>query len=110
MPDGDRATFGFVAQFQSGAASPKGELTFQIHSRPPFRLKSVSIYAIVVSAATAKVFGTATDDGSSGVVFRLDLTDNGEHGKEAHTFRLRTSDGLDSGFALLEGGNIQVSP
>ena len=110
LSDGERATFGFVAQFQSGAASPKGELTFQIHSRPPFRLKSMSIDAIVVSGATAKVFGTATAGGSSGVVFRLDLTDNGEPGRKADTFRLRTSDGLDSGIALLQGGNIQISP
>jgi hypothetical protein len=70
----------------------------------------MSIDAIVVSGATAKVFGTATAGGSSGVVFRLDLTDNGEPGREADTFRLRTSDGLDSGVALLEGGNIQISP
>lgn len=88
---------------------PRASLRIQIHSRPPFRIESTSIDAIVVSGNSAKIFGTATAGGSSGVVFRLDLVDNVEPGK-TDTFRLRTSDGVDSLVAMLGGGNIPIKP
>jgi len=106
--DHDNATFGLIVQMK--ASSPvKGNVTYQLHGRDGFKLKSLALDALVVSGDSATIFGTATIDGSDVVVFRLDLVDNGEPGRKVDTFWLRLSSAYESGEVLLKGGNVQVS-
>ena len=59
--------------------------------------------SLVCNGGTATIFAT-TDDG---IAVRVDVSDGGEPGS-ADTFRIRTSDGYDSGVQTLSGGNIKV--
>jgi Bacterial Ig-like domain (group 1) len=101
--------FGFTFKMRAGAPGPKGHLNYLEHSGGGhLKVKSVSIDALVVTGSSAKIFGTAKLKGTGAVVFRIDVTDNGEPGRGHDVFRLRTSDGHDSGPQTLKGGNIQV--
>jgi hypothetical protein len=55
----------------------------------------------------ASIFGTATIDGAGSFVFRIDVVDLGEPGTNDR-YRLRLSNGYDSGNQQLEGGNVQI--
>jgi hypothetical protein len=46
--------------------------------------------------------------GSGSFDFRIDVTDNGEPGAGQDTYRIRLSNGYDSGTQTLAGGNIQL--
>ena len=52
--------------------------------------------------------GTATINGSGTFDYRIDVTDNGEPGAGSDTYRIRLSNGYDSGVRTLTGGNIQL--
>jgi hypothetical protein len=65
---------------------------------------------VVCNAAgpSASIFGTATVDGSGSYIFRIDVADNGEPGRN-DTYRIRLSNGYDSGVQKLSaGGNVQI--
>ena len=55
----------------------------------------------------ASIFGTATIDGKGSFDYQIDVTDLGEPGS-SDTYRLRLSNGYDSGVQTLNGGNIQI--
>jgi hypothetical protein len=106
--DGQRANFGFTFKMKSGAPGPSGRLTYLEHANIHLKVKSISIDALIVSGSSAKIFGTANVKGTGAVVFRIDVTDNGEPGRGQDLFQLRLSDGYDSAAQILRGGNIQV--
>lgn len=110
--NGDKATFGGNAQVTGGA--PKGQEEYQDHGPAQARnVHSIDVDAVVCSAdkadkKSASIFGDATVNGSGSVKYRIDLKDNGEPGRN-DTYRIRTSDGYDSGEQTLEaGGNVQI--
>ena len=104
--NGDKATFGGVAQ---GATPPKGNEEYRDHGpATPMNVKSSSVDAVSCpSATTASIFGTATVDGAGSYQYRIDVTDQGEPGV-LDTYRIRLSNGYDSGTQLLNQGNIQI--
>jgi hypothetical protein len=55
----------------------------------------------------ASIFGQATVGGSAIVGYQIDVVDNGEPGSSDH-YRIRLSNGYDSGDHTLDGGNIQI--
>ena len=110
---GHKATFGFTVKLPSGAPGPKGHLTYVDHKPHEdgdhdLKIKSISIDALVITGSSAKVFGTARIAGNGVMTFRLDVTDNGEPGRDTDVFRLRLGDGYDSGARKLKGGNIEI--
>jgi hypothetical protein len=107
--NGDPATFGGNAQAKSPSAV-KGQLEYTDHGpAQPLKLKSLSVTSAICDGPRATVRGTGTVDGSQAVSFRVDTTDNGEPGT-ADTYRVRLSNGYDSGEQSLVGGNVQTHP
>ncbi|MCA1691374.1 MAG: hypothetical protein LC733_03905 [Actinobacteria bacterium] len=70
---------------------------------------SIEVQSVVCSpdGKQASIFGTATVNGSGLFNFRIDVRDLGEPGR-TDTYRIRLSNGYDSGERVLEGGNIQI--
>lgn len=78
------------------------------------RLKPAGVASIAITAVTcaadrvaATVFGRATLVGGGTALYRLDVRDLGEPGRN-DTHRTRMSNGFDSGVVRLASGNIQV--
>ena len=73
-------------------------------------MHSLNVLAVVCSAdgKSASIFGKATVNGSGSFDYRIDVTDNAEPGSGADTYRIRLSNGYDSGLQTLAGGNIQM--
>jgi hypothetical protein len=105
--NGDKATFGGNAK----ADGLQGEEEYQDHGpAQDMNVHSIDITAVVCNAAGTKasIFGTATIDGAGSFLFRIDVADNGEPGRN-DTYRIRLSNGYDSGVqTLAKGGNIQI--
>lgn len=104
--DGDKATFGGNAK----GAGPSGQEEYQDHGPVvDMNLHSIDVQAVVCSAdgLSASIFGTATIDGAGSVDYRIDVTDNGEPGRN-DTYEIRLSNGYDSGVQTLVGGNVQI--
>jgi hypothetical protein len=105
--NGDKATFGGNAK----ATGLQGEEEYQDHGAAAnLNVHSSSILAVTCSAdgKSASIFGTATVNGSGSFDFRIDVTDIGEPGAGQDTYRIRLSNGYDSGTQTLAGGNIQL--
>jgi hypothetical protein len=103
--NGDKATFGANAQ-----APDKGEQEYQDHGlATDINVHSISITAVVCSTDgnSGSIFGTATINGVGSFAFRIDVKDLGEPGTN-DTYRIRLSNGYDSGAKVLTGGNIQI--
>ena len=100
---GDRANFGGNAH-----VPPKGHENYVDHGTG-MHVSSIDILSVVCSedGTMASIFGTATIDGAGSFVFRIDVVDNGEPGTNDR-YRLRLSNGYDSGNQLLQGGNVQI--
>ena len=104
--NGDEATFGGNAN----GDGPKGNENYQDHGpAAALHVKSIEIQSVVCNAAgtTASIFGTASINGSGTFDFRIDLKDLGESGS-SDTYRIRLSNGYDSGERVLRGGNVQI--
>jgi hypothetical protein len=105
--NGDAATFGGNAK----ADGLKGEEEYQDHGPlADINVHSIDVRAVVCNAAgtTASIFGLATVDGGGRVQYRIDVADNGEPGRN-DTYRIRLSNGYDSGVQKLSaGGNVQI--
>ena len=127
--ENDKATFGGVAN------GPKGQEEFQDHGlATDINVHSIDVQSVVCgppgdddgggeiglasmvtsfatqaagSETQASIYGTATVDGSGSVDFQIDLQDLGEPGT-ADTYRLRLSNGYDTGVQTLVGGNVQI--
>jgi Beta-propeller repeat len=74
----------------------------------PLKLLSSQIAALVCSngGESASVFGTATIAGTT-LDFRIDVVDAGAAGRN-DSYRLRLSNGYDSGEQRLERGNVEI--
>src|SRR5262249_42672588 len=105
----DQANFGGEATgLSSGSASGNEEY----HDHGPasvMNVKSQVVTSITCNSGRtqASIFGEATVDGGSIVSYQIDVVANGERGKNDH-YRLRLSNGYDSGDHKLDSGNIQI--
>jgi hypothetical protein len=72
-----------------------------VHSR------NVQAVACNAAGTSASIFGTATINGAGTFDYRIDVVDMGEPGR-SDTYRIRLSNGYDSGVHTLAGGNIQL--
>ena len=72
-------------------------------------MHSINVQAVTCSSdgTQASIFGTATVNGGGSFDYRVDLKDLGEPGS-ADTYRIRLSNGYDSGVKVLSGGNVQL--
>ena len=103
--NGDKATFGGNAQVPL-----KGQEQYQDHGpAADMNVHSINVQAVTCSSdgTQASIFGTATIDGSGTFDYRIDVEDLGEPGRD-DTYRIRLSNGYDSGEQVLESGNVQV--
>jgi Bacterial Ig-like domain (group 1) len=104
--NGDKATFGGNAK----GTGPSGNEEYQDHGPAmDINVHSIEIQSVVCSAdgTMASIFGTATIDGSGVYDFRIDVEDLGEPGRNDR-YRIRLSNGYDSGDQQLRSGNIQI--
>src|SRR6266511_2787317 len=102
----DKATFGGNA-FGSG---PSGNEEYQDHgAAADLNVHSLTVTAVICSAdgTSASIFGTASINGAGTFAFRIDVTDLGEPGT-SDRYRIRLSNGYDSGDMLLSSGNIKI--
>jgi hypothetical protein len=103
---GDRATFGGNAN----GAGPSGQQQYQDHGpAAAMNVHSISVQSVTCSddGTMASIFGTATIDGGGTFNFRIDVVDLGSPGT-SDRYRIRLSNGYDSGSQLLGGGNIVI--
>jgi Bacterial Ig-like domain (group 1) len=104
--NGDKATFGGNAN----GSGPSGNEEYQDHGPAmDINVHSIEIQSVVCSAdgTMASIFGTATVNGSGSFDFRIDVQDLGEPGRDDR-YRIRLSNGYDSGDQQLRSGNIQI--
>jgi hypothetical protein len=104
--NGDKATFGGNA-FGNG---PSGQEEYQDHGpATDMNVHSISVEAVTCSTdgTSASIFGFATIDGAGSFEFRIDVQDLGEPGS-SDTYRIRLSNGYDSGTQTLNRGNVQI--
>jgi hypothetical protein len=102
----DRVSFGGMAK-SDGAGTTSGSEEFQDHGpAQPFNLHGDATVVICRSDTSATIFGTATIDGAGSHIFRIDVIDNGEPGRDDH-YRLRVNL-YDTGDHTLQGGNVQI--
>jgi hypothetical protein len=102
----NRATFGGNAD----GAGPAGEQEYQDHGTATgINVHSINVQSVTCSpdGTTASIFGTATIDGAGSFDFRIDVVDNGNPGS-TDRYRIRLSNGYDSGSQQLGGGNIVI--
>ena len=103
--NGDKATFGGNAQ-----VPPKGQEQYQDHGpAADLNIHSINVQAVTCSSdgTQASIFGQATINGAGTFDYRIDLEDLGEPGT-SDTYRIRLSNGYDSGEQVLESGNVQI--
>lgn len=104
--NGDRANFGGNAK----ATGPSGNENYQDKGpATDIHVKSTEVLAVTCSTdgTSASIFGTAEINGAGSFDFRIDVRDLGEPGS-TDRYRLRLSNGYDSGDQQLSGGNIQI--
>ena len=102
---GAKGTFGVAGGIKNGALW--GHLTYTDHGRngPKAKGTSVTKYA-VVNSVTRHIEGTADINGQGGFTYAVDVSRNGERGRD-DMFSLMLSNGYRAS-GLLEGGNIQL--
>jgi hypothetical protein len=104
--NGDKATFGGNAK----ADGLKGQEEYQDHGpAADLNVHSIDVRSVVCRSdgTRASIFGKATINGSGSYDYRIDLNDLGEPGS-SDTYRIRLSNGYDSGAKVLAGGNVQT--
>jgi hypothetical protein len=119
--NGDRASFSGNAKVKdkgkgkgkkggSSSPQPSGNETYHDHGpADPMTVKTITVTAVVCAddGRSAGAFGLAKVNGEPAIRFRIDVQDLGEPGRR-DTYRIRLSNGYDSGEQRLQGGNIQV--
>jgi hypothetical protein len=104
LSSSDFATFGFIAQAQLTSGEISGELQYVNHASKE-KLHSVMFTTFVISGNMASFSGTCTQNGTP-CVFRVDVEDNGESGKN-DSFKISINGGPQEG-GTLRSGNIQI--
>jgi hypothetical protein len=104
-PSGARANFGVGGGTKQGQLW--GHLTYIDHGPGGPQVKGTGVTAYqVVDAATRHIEGTAQVNGQDGFTYKVDVTDNGEPGRN-DIFTIAVSNGY-SATGTLAGGNIQL--
>ena len=106
--NGDKATLGGNAQVP--ASGPQGQEEYQDHGAAAnLNVHSLTVDAVVCSrdGTSASIFGTATVNGGGTFDYRIDLKDLGEPSTNDR-YRIRLSNGYDSGDQQLSSGNVQI--
>jgi hypothetical protein len=107
--NGDKGTFGGNAMVK--ASGPRGQEQYRDHGPAvSMNVHSIDVQVVTCNAGgtSASIFGTATVNGAGTFDYRIDVVDNGEPGAGSDTYRIRLSNGYDSGVQTLLGGNVQV--
>ena len=104
-PSGAKGNFGVAGGIKNG--SFWGHLTYIDHGSkgPKVKGTGVTMY-VVVNATTRHIEGTAEVNGQGGFTYQVDVSDNGEPGRN-DVFTLRLSNGYVAS-GNLAGGNIQL--
>ncbi|HYS21061.1 MAG TPA: post-COAP-1 domain-containing protein, partial [Gemmatimonadales bacterium] len=104
-PSGSRANFGVAGGIKNGGLW--GHLTYIDHGPNGFKVKGTGVTSYEVTGPTSRrIKGTAEVDGVGGYTYIVDVTDNGEPGRN-DTFAITLSNTYSaSGF--LAGGNIKL--
>ena len=104
-PSGSRANFGVAGGIKNGGFW--GHLTYIDHGPNGFKVKGTGVTSYQVTGPTSRrIKGTAEVDGVGGYTYIVDVTDNGEPGRN-DTFAITLSNTYSaSGF--LAGGNIKL--
>jgi len=104
-PSGAKGTFAVAGGIKNGAFW--GHLTYLDHGNGGPKVKGTGVTSYtVVGPTTRRITGTCEIDGQSGFTYRVDVSDNGEPGRN-DTFSLNLSSGY-SASGTLAGGNIQL--
>jgi hypothetical protein len=106
--NGDAAIFSGEATNEGGSPAGEEQYTDQGPARR-MRVRSTQITALVVSAdrTRASIFGKAIVNGGGSFDFRIDVVDlTGSGGTD--TYRIRLSNGYDSGEQPLRSGDIVI--
>jgi hypothetical protein len=103
-PSGSRGNFGVAGGLKNG--SLWGHLVYNDHGSGGPKVKGTGVTAYSGSGNARHIEGTATVNGKSGFTYAVDVTDNGEPGRD-DTFSLRLSSGYTAS-GKLAGGNIQL--
>src|SRR5213594_428209 len=105
-PSGAKGNFGVAGGIKNGALW--GHLTYIDHGPNGPRVKGTGVTAYgVLSPTTRHIDGTAEIDGQSGFTYHVEVSDNGEPGRD-DTFGLTLSNGYAVSGRRLGGGNIKV--
>jgi hypothetical protein len=99
---GGRASFGFNARSENGAAS--GHLTYRNHATGADL--NCTVTAVGILSPTMAEFEGTCSSRSSAPSFRAEVEDNGEPGKNVDEFRITYGATTEGG--LLRAGNIQI--
>jgi hypothetical protein len=104
-PSGARGNFGVGGGIKRGAFW--GHLTFVDHGANGPKVKGTGVTGYEVTGPLSRrITGTADVNGVAGFTYTVDVTDNGEPGRE-DTFTIALSNGY-SASGTLAGGNIQL--
>jgi hypothetical protein len=100
--------FGVAGGIRNGV--PRGHLTYIDHTTG-MKVKGTGVTAyVVIDARTRRIGGTAKVNGQPGFTYQVDVTDNGEPGKnDSFAIRISNASGFSySASSRLSGGNIQL--
>lgn len=104
-PSGARANFGVAGGIKNGGFW--GHLTYIDHAPSGPKVKGTGVTSYEVTGPTSRrISGTAEINGVGGFTYTVDVTDNGEPGRN-DTFSITLSNGY-SAAGTLAGGNIQL--
>ncbi len=104
-PSCDRGSFNIAAGIKNGGLW--GHLNYRDRGTD-LKVKSTGITSYtVVNATTRRIKGTAEINGKGGFTFVIEVSDNGEPGKDNDTFKIKLSNGYYAE-GKLNCGNIQL--
>lgn len=103
----NKATFGFVAHFADGAATPSGNLQYSDKAAGLTVHGNVTTLNVNKATNTATFSGTAKVNGVGGFAYTVTAVDNGEPGK-TDTFAISIPAIPYTASGTLVGGNIQT--
>jgi hypothetical protein len=113
-PDGAKATFSVSGGIKRGGF--RGQLSYEDHGqkgkRDDIKVKGTGVTGYsVLDAVTRRIEGTARMNGQRGFKYQVDVSDNGEPGRnDAFALRIWNAAGtlVYSASGTLRGGNIQL--
>ena len=110
LPSTSKGTFGVSGGFKHGAL--RGHLEFLDHGTGGFKVHGTGVTQyLVVDAVTRHIEGTANVNGVAGFTYQVEVSDNGEPGRDdTFVIGLIGSDGASiyGASGKLDGGNIQL--